>query len=271
MGKPWVSRLGIAAVVVGVVVGSIVLLQRADQRPAFAVHGDGLADTHDGFQLVPVALPQEWGEAVPAAFQIIDKQDRPLTQYDERRGHRLHLYLTRDDLHAYQHVYPKLDGDTWRTTVDVPDGGQYRLYAEFVPRASAETAHPILLGVPFVVPGDTTYVPLPAPAASAAAGGVSVTRADGTGQLRVGRDLTLRFRVSGTPQPHLGGYGELTALSANTLAMLDVRPEQTADDPPEKGELSFQTRFAERGEHRLMLEFRTGGKVRVVGFTVFVT
>lgn len=263
---PWVSRLVVAAVVVVAIAGSVALLNRGGQQPlaSSVVHGDGLNDLHDGFQLVPVTVPEERGESKPVAFRILDKQDRPLTQYDEHRSQRLHLYVARDDLHAYQHLEPKLDGGVWRATIAVPDGGQYRLFAEFVPRVSAETAHPIRLGVPFIVPGNTKFVPLPAPAASATADGVTVSRTDGTAQPRVGRETTLRFRLSAKPE----NAGELTAFSANTLAMVQVRP---ADGSPKDGELSFRARFTERGEHRLFLEFRSGGKQHLVAFTVFAT
>ncbi|MGH3647503.1 MAG: hypothetical protein ACRDTM_10045 [Micromonosporaceae bacterium] len=266
MGKtPWISRLVIATVVVAAVVGSIVLFNRDGESPAAATHGDGLIETHDGFNLEPVTLPQKRGESTPVAFRIRDKHNRPLTQYDEHRGRRLHLYVVRDDMHAYQHLEPKLDGEVWRAAITVPDGGQYRLYAEFVPRVSVETVHPILLGVPFVVPGDTTFEPLPEPAASVTVDGVTVTRVGGIAQPKVGRESTLRFTLPGATLPGASG-GSLTVLHATSLAMLDVRSAKAKD-----GGLAFTTRFAERGEHRLFVEFQVDGKRRIAGFTVFAT
>ncbi|MGH3738206.1 MAG: hypothetical protein ACRDT6_21745 [Micromonosporaceae bacterium] len=262
MGRaPWVSRLVIAAVVIVAVVGSIVLLNRDGEAPAAAtVHGNGLNETHDGFKMESVTLPSRRGESEQVAFRVRDKKDRPLTQYDEHRGQLLHLYLVRDDLHAYQHLEPTLDGEIWRATITVPDGGQYRLYAEFVPRVSVETVHPILLGMPFVVPGDTSFQPLPEPAASVTVGGVTVTRVGGVTQPRFERDVTLRFTAPG------GSEVSLTVLHATSLAMLDVRPAKAKD-----GELAFTTKFAERGEHRLFVEFQADGKRHVAGFTVFAT
>ncbi|MQA25168.1 MAG: hypothetical protein GEU94_06800 [Micromonosporaceae bacterium] len=273
--SPWPARLAVIASVAVLAGVSLAIGGGGGQSSAsLALHGDGLSDAHDGFRLAPVTLPDARGRSVPAAFRIVDQKGRPQAEYEDRRSRRMHVYVVRDDTHAYQHLHPKLDGDTWRVAVSVPDGGQYRLFAEFVPVGGRDAAHPILLGVPFTVAGDTEFAPIPAPAASAKVDGLTVVRPEGTAKPVRGKRVTLRFRVSGRSgalKPHHGAYAHLTAFNAMTLAIVDARPVEASESALNQRELVFRARFAERGEHRLFVEFRTGGTRHVAAFTIFVT
>lgn len=240
-------------------------------------HGDGLSDSHDGFRLVAERLPQRRGSAEPVSFDILDRSGRPLTEYRVNQSKLLHLIVVRDDTHAFQHVHPRLDGHTWRAKVSVPDGGQYRMFAEFVPKAGQKRPHPVLLGAPFIVPGDTTFVPLPAPTDRVKAGEYVVTRPDGPAQPIVDRRQTLRFKITdarGQPaelQTYLDSYAHITAFNAMTLAAAHLHPVQRPGQALPDGELLVHATFQQRGEHRIFLEFKAGGKVRTAAFTLFVT
>src|SRR5688572_14728434 len=126
--------------------------------PAHPPHSDGLSDRHGGYRLEPVALPVERGPAVPVAFRIRSPDGSPAVRYATVQTVPLHLYVVREDLTAYQHLHPRLDGDTWHAAVRVPDGGVYRLYAEFRPATLATARHPVVLGTQFVITGDTAQV-----------------------------------------------------------------------------------------------------------------
>jgi hypothetical protein len=240
-------------------------------QPAAAPHSDGLADSQDGFRFEPVTVPAGRGSALPLAFRIIGPSGQPQTSFPENQTRQLHFFVVRDDMQSYQHVHPALQGDAWHTTVSVPDGGTYRMYAEFIGR---DPSHPIVLGSAFIIPGDTVFVPLPAPADSYPVDGYTVTRADGTSKPPVGKPSTIRLRITDPagkavePEEHLGAYGHLTGFNAVLLSVTHLHPTQQRSVD---GELTFHAQFPERGEYRLFLEFRTGGDIRTAAFTIFVT
>jgi len=248
--------------------------------PMSASHGDGLTDSHDGYLLAPVTLPAGRGRRIPVAFRILGPDGAPATGYEPVQTKSLHMYVVRDDLSGYQHVHPELAADTWTATVDVADGGAYRIYAEFVPKGRAGGGHPTVLGVPFVVAGNTTYVPLPAPASSVRAGGLTVTRMDGTARLKAGRPAVLRFQVrdaGGAPvtslEPYLGVFAHVSAFDVLTGSLTHLHPVMPAgpQQAPGDGVLTFHAQFPNLGEQRLFLQFQVAGKVHQVAFTVAVT
>lgn len=239
--------------------------------PALVAHSSGLTDFHDGYVMVPVTMPTARGKAVPVAFQILGRDHRPLTEYDVVHTKPLHAYLLRDDLSGYQHLHPVLAGGVWRASVEIPDGGAYRLYADFTPRG--RSGHATVLGLPFVIPGDTTFVPLPAPAATAAADGYTVRRLDGATALRAGRSALLTFQVTRDGRParleqFLGASAHASAFEALTQALSHTHPTLR---PGENGTMTFHVQYANRGEQRLYLQFQADGQVRQVAFTLFVT
>ncbi|WP_239086377.1 hypothetical protein [Catellatospora methionotrophica] len=244
----------------------------ASPSPTPFMHSDGLSDSHDGYLIQPVTLPVKRGKAIPVAFRILGPDGLPLLSYETIQTRQLHLYLVRDDASNYQHLHPALADGTWTTTVDVTDGGAYRFYAEFVPRGKDTLGHPTVLGLPFLITGDTKLAPLPAPAPSATVDGFTLTRLDGVTHLRAARGELLRFKVSsaaGPPvlEPHLGAMAHLSAFEVRTLGLTHAHAAADAPDAT----LTFHVEFANRGEQRLYLEFKVAGTIHRTAFTVFVT
>jgi hypothetical protein len=283
---PWIPLVMVSLFVAAVVyINPLDAGRDVPARPAagHAAHsgvhsgGDGLSDSHDGYVLSPVALPDRRGDAIPLAFRIIGPGGAPATTFDAVGNEPLHLYVLREDLSFYQHLHPSLAGDTWTATVDVPDGGVYRLYTEFVPKERAGSQHPTVLGAPFVVAGDTRYVPVPAPAPRVRAGGFTVSRLEGTADAAAGRPDTLRFQVldpRGAPvtalEPYLGVYAHASVFDATTQRLTHLHPTMPADAAaaPADGILPFHTQFPQRGRHRVFLQFKVAGEVHQAAFTV---
>lgn len=239
--------------------------------------GDGLSDNHDGYVLSPVALPDRRGAAVPLAFRILGPDGAPTTAYEPVLSQPLHLYVLREDLSFYQHLHPTLTGDTWTASVDVPDGGVYRLYAEFVPKGRAGGRHPTVLGAPFVIAGDTRYVPIPPPAPTVRAGRYTVSRLEGVADVASGRSDAMRFQVRdarGAPvtalEPYLGVYAHASVFESTTQRLTHLHPTMPANasGAPSDGVLTFHTEFAERGRHRVFVQFQVAGAVHLAAFTV---
>jgi len=242
-----------------------------------APHSDGLSDSEMGYRMMPLTVPKAPGGDQTVDFRIIGPAGMPETRFPPNATKELHFFIVRDDMTAYQHVHPEVVGDLWRTKVTIPDGGTYRMYAEFTP-AGTDPMHPTVLGRNIVIPGDTTHIPLPPPEAEARAGDYTVTRPEGPGQPIVKQMNTLRFAITdptGRPvtglETHLGAYGHVSAFNVLSQSVTHMHPLEQPGSGPSPSALTFQAQFAERGEHRMFLEFRAGGEVRTAAFTVFVT
>lgn len=233
----------------------------------------GLAVSEAGYTLAPQATAVRPGDAVPFRFTVNGPDGRPVTDYAEAHEKELHLIVVRRDLDGFQHVHPTRAADgTWSVPLDLSVAGTYRVFADFQPRGLGRE---LTLGTDLHVAGAYAPTPLPAPASSATSGGYQVSL---DGPAVAGRETLLTFTVTraGAPvtdlQPYLGAFGHLVSLREGDLAYLHTHPEQDAQ-PGDRGGpvIRFGTEFPTAGTYRLFLDFRTGGQVRTVAFTVEVT
>lgn len=276
---PWLVMVGLFVVTAIYVIVSVpgTDLPTQSSAPPPTSHSDGLTDRHGGYQLEPVALPTGRGQALPVAFRILGPDGSPTADYVSVQTVPLHLYVVREDLSAYQHVHPRLMGDTWHAAVSVPDGGVYRLYAEFTPTELAATAHPIVLGTQFVITGDTAQIRPPAETSSVTVGPFTVSRLDAAGALTAGVATVLWFQVLGTDakpaslEPYLGAFAHVSAFDELTQAITHLHPTTPPNAaPPRDATLTFHTVFPDRGRQRLFLQFQVAGTVHLAEFTVVV-
>jgi hypothetical protein len=235
----------------------------AEPSPSPYLHSDGLSDSFEGYLIRPTAIPVARGKDLPVTFEILGPSGTPLSDYEIVQERMLHLFLIRDDMSGFQHLHPTLSGGLWSTSVTIDDGGAYRFYAEFTPKGRGVLGHPVVLGMPFVIAGDTKLVPLPGPAPTSVAGPFTVTRLDGISHLSVGRATLLRFTVDATLEPYLGALAHMSAFEVRTQSLTHLHPAAT--------ELTFHTQFANRGEYRLFMDFQVAGALHRAAFTVFVT
>ena len=242
-------------------------------------NSDGLSDAYDGFRAEALALPTGRGPGT-VALRVTGPAG-PATDFRIVHTEPMHMYVLRDDLSGYQHLHPEVVDGAWTAPVTITDGGAYRVYVEFVPHGRSEGPHgaePTVLGVPFVVAGDTTMVPVPAPEGEVRSGPYTVRRLDGPVDLASGTPTALRFQVlrDGRPaalEPYLGAYAHLSNFEVRTqgLKHLHPLPADATGGAPADGILSFHAAFAERGDKRMFLQFHAGGAVHEVAFTVFTT
>lgn len=221
---------------------------------------------HNGYTLDLAEPEVQPGTQIPVRFRITDGSNAAVTDYVESHEKQLHLIVVRRDLTGYQHVHPTLDGaGTWSVPLNFPDAGDYRVFADFVPRGGDA----LTLGADLRVAGDYEPQPLPAPASTTTVDGYTVTLA---GSPKAGESSELMLSVSrgGKPvtdlQPYLGAYGHLVALRAADLAYLHVHPMGGHAGPG----IGFHTSSPSAGEYRLYLDFKHRDVVRTAEFTVSV-
>lgn len=233
----------------------------------------GLLVSEDDYTLTlaePAVAP---GAQVPLRFRILGPDGDPVTGYRTEHDKDLHLIVVGRDLAHFQHIHPVLDATgTWSVPVDLPEAGDYRVFADFTP---AGHDGGLVLGTDLTVPGGYQPAPLPGPADVAQlADGYQVTLAGG---LVPGRpsELTLTVSKDGVPvtdlQPYLPAYGHLVALRAGDLAYLHVHPAGEPGDgvTPAGPGITFDATAPSAGNYRLFLDFRHAGVVHTAEFTVW--
>ncbi|MBD9728956.1 hypothetical protein PV755_37165 [Streptomyces caniscabiei] len=212
------------------------------------------------------------GDRADLRFVIRDARGRAVTAYQREHDKELHLILASRDLLTYRHLHPTRAADgTWSTPVDLPEAGDYRVFADFTP--AGDDAENLTLGADLAASG--TYKPhkLPAPDTTAEVNGYDVEL---DGGLRPGAASELKLKVSrdGRPvtdlQPYLGAYGHLVALRSGDLAYLHVHPNgEPGDGTTEPGpDISFTATAPSAGTYRLFLDFKHDGRVHTATFTV---
>ncbi|MDV3124440.1 hypothetical protein M1247_05915 [Mycobacterium sp. 21AC1] len=239
-----------------------------ESPPAAAGHTP--AAGQDGYTLELAESITTAGVQKPLRFRITDPSGSVVTKYVDSHEKALHLIVVRRDLVGYQHVHPVLDAaGTWSVPLDLREGGDYRVFADFVPAGGDGQT----LGADLHVAGDYRPRPLPPADTTTTVDGYTVTL-HGAPVPGEPAELTLSVSRDGRPvtdlQPYLGAYGHLVALRAADLAYLHLHPMGEPGDPatPAGPDIGFHTTFASAGEYRLFLDFKHEDVVRTAEFTL---
>ncbi|MFF4248865.1 hypothetical protein ACFYY2_30975 [Streptomyces sp. NPDC001822] len=232
----------------------------------------GLGITEGGYTLVLRTSRMTADRSGTLRFAVHDRSGHPVTGFRREHGKELHLILASRNLTTYRHLHPVRAADgTWSTPVELPEAGDYRVFADFTP--AGKNTRNLTLGADLAVSGPYEAAGMPEPAPSVTVDGYTVFL---KGALRPGLPERLAFSVrkDGRPvtglQPYLGAYGHLVALRAGDLAYLHAHPEGGPDaHSAEPGpDVSFTTTAPSPATYRLFLDFKHGGTVRTAAFTV---
>lgn len=233
--------------------------------------GDGLSTTVAGIRLDHLATAVAAGRPGTLRFQITDG-GVAVTRFLLDQTKFMHLYVIRTDLTGFQHLHPTMATDgTWTVDLAPMPSGRYRLYTAFTATAPAA---PVVLGDTFTVPGTPTAVPLPAPSATAAVDGYTLTL---SGAPRAGTSTPLSMTVTraGRPvanlQPYLDTYAHITAIHHGDLAFAHLHPSGDTATGHGGPTLRFAAMLPEAGQWRLFVQFQTGGNLHTAAITITVT
>ena len=198
------------------------------------------------------------------AFRIERGPQQTVRDFQVEHTKRMHLIVVRNDLTGFQHLHPTMaDDGTWRGSIRLHKGGEYRMFADFKHAGKRRT-----LAADVPVDGEFKRVRLPAPNPVARTdGGLDVAlyhHGAGAGapahvQFEVAEQGRL---VTAELQPYLGAMGHLVAIRKNDLKYLHTHPDGTAP--------AFHVQYPTAGNYRVFVQFRHRGRVHTAAFTVTV-
>ena len=198
-----------------------------------------------------------------------------------------HLFVVSDDLAYYDHIHPALEPDGAFVVETVfPTPGTYHLFCDFLPvGGTPQVIHQRLATAGF----DRTR---PKPPRRLTQDAVLTKTVDGIRfeltleprKVAAGRAAALMYHLvddrTGAPvsdlEPYLGAWGHTLILSDDAERFLHSHPTQMIPAGVDRSHLlggpdvSFNATLRRPGMHRLWSQFKRGGKVTTVSFTIDV-
>lgn len=239
------------------------------------------------------------------SFTVKDKQGVIVSDLPIVHEKPMHLLIVSKDLSEFYHVHPEQSPDgSYKVAHTFLNGGDYKLYADFTPKDSAQVVEQIDIKVEGTERAKVALVP--DEKFEKTVDGLKIVMKPGS-EIRAGNDLTLDFQAfdaaSGKPATDLQNYlGELAHfviisedlkdfVHAHPMAKDEKMGDMKMDDKrsadhgdsghehstmegsvtkPSASEVSAHTAFPRAGLYKLWAQFKRGGKVISVPFIVNV-
>ncbi|MEU6507569.1 hypothetical protein [Streptomyces sp. NPDC046942] len=239
-----------------------------------AATGNGLADAKDGYRMASSAATLTAGKATGYRFTVTGPDGKPVTAFAVDQTKRMHFYAIRSDLSGFQHVHPAMAPDgTWTAPLAALQPGTWRLYASFVPDSGSGKGKDFVLSRTVKVPGMAMTTPLAKASGTTTVDGYTIT-VKGAPMAGMAHQLTATVTKDGKPvtdlQPYLDTYAHLTAFHQGDLAFAHLHPESKVDGDHGGPALTFHAEFAQSGNWRLFLQFRTADRLHTAALTLHV-
>ncbi|HXG84260.1 MAG TPA: cupredoxin domain-containing protein [Pyrinomonadaceae bacterium] len=264
-------------------------------------------DSHRTFRIdfksEPVTI--QAGTPTMLAFTVKDKQGATVKDLQVVHEKPMHLLVVSKDLAEFYHIHPEQSADgSYRVSHVFPNGGDYKLYADFTPKNAVQVVEQIDVKVAgterakVALQPDTSF--------EKSVEGLKVIMKP-SAEIKAGQELTLDFQAfdasSGKPatdlQNYLGELAHFVIISEDMKDFVHAHPmakgekmnemkigDAKADDhsagghdhstmegttsKPSASEVSAHTAFPRAGLYKLWAQFQRGGKVISVPFVVNV-
>ncbi len=245
------------------------------------------------------------GTPATLSFTVKDQQGGVIKDLQIVHEKPMHLLVVSKDLAEFYHIHPEQSADgSYRVSHVFPNGGDYKLYADFTPKDAVQVVERIDVKVAGT---ERAKVALqPDASFEKSVEGLKVVMKP-SAEIKAGQELTLDFQAfdasSGKPATDLQNYlGELAHFviisedmkdfvhahpmakgeKMNDMKMGDKKAENHPSDghehstmegtvtKPSQSEVSAHTAFPRAGLYKLWAQFQRGGKVISVPFIVNV-
>ena len=246
------------------------------------------------------------GEPVTLSFTVKDAKGGAVRDLQIVHEKPMHLLVVSNDLAEFNHLHPEPQADgSFKVTHIFPNGGAYKLYADFTPPNASQIVDRLDVNVAGEARARATLVE--DKTTTKTIDGLRVTmRPDKP--LRAGDELLLNFAAAdaktGQPatdlQPYLGSLAHFVIISEDTTDFLHAHP-MTKDEMSEAGgahggmeqeakphahdaaqmreeakegaspsEVAAHTTFPRAGLYKVWAQFQRGGRVITVPYVVRV-
>jgi hypothetical protein len=245
--------------------------------------GSGTAHDHGGHaaEAKPDTTKAVWsfapakpkaGENAAVTIQIQDASGSPVEKFDVSHEKQMHLIVVSKDLSYFDHIHPEYkEKGQFQVTTKYPSGGDYKLFADYVPTGSAATTKSTWFTVEGAAPALAPITP-DAKLTKTVAGKEVTLSYD---HLMAGMDVNLTFHIVDEKtkrpitdlQPYLGAVGHVVILSADAELYLHVHP---TDEKAKGPDARFMTQFPKSGVYKIWGQFQHNGQTFIVPFVVNV-
>ena len=264
-------------------------------------------DSHRTFRVDYKSEPGQIqaGQSSTLTFTVKDQQG--LTVKDLQIVHEkpMHVLIVSNDLAEFYHIHPEQSADgSYNVLHTFPNGGDYKLYADFTPKDAVQVVEQINVKVEGPERAKVSLVP--DTKFEKTVDGLKIVMKP-SAKIKAGQELTLDFQAfdatSGKPATDLQNYlGELAHFviisedlkdfvhahpmakgeSMDSMSKDEAKPDDHGadghDDSTAEGEkaktsvseVSAHTAFPRSGLYKLWAQFQRGGKVISVPFIVNV-
>jgi len=211
---------------------------------------------------------------VPASLVISlkDGADRPVENLRINNEKKMHLIAVSRDLSRFLHIHPEYAGEgEFKIAIDFPTGGEYRLFADFMPAGMNELTRGGRVSVKGEAPKGGPIVA--SKSLKAKAGGMEIELR--LGHLMAGMPSTIAFTFrdlkTGKPvrdlEPYLGAVGHVIAIDPAAERFIHVHPVNGGSSGPQA---LFAIHFPTGGTYKLWGQFKKDGELLTVPFVIDV-
>ena len=219
----------------------------------------------------PTGAPQA-GEPTELKIEIANERGERVTDFEVSHEKLLHLIIVDHDLNFFTHIHPDRQEDgtfTIRTTF--PAGGDYKLFADVVPKGGASTTLSEWVNVEGAKGEHSEIAADPTLRKEVSGKEIELSLSS----LRAKEESTLTFDIRDAAskkgiddlQPYLGAVGHVVILSADAEQYLHVHPLDEAATGPIA---QFATSFPGPGKYKIWGQFQHENEVFTVAFVVDV-
>ena len=198
-----------------------------------------------------------------------------------------HLFIVSDDLAYYDHIHPKLEQDgAFVVDAEFPRSGEYHLFCDFLPvGGTPQVIHERLATAGFARGRSKPPLRLtPDAVLTKAVDGIRFELTLEPQRVAAGKAAALMYHLvddrTGAPvtdlEPYLGAWGHTLILSGDAEHFLHCHPTRMIPPGIDRSglsggpDVSFNAILREPGVHRLWSQFKRGGRVTTVAFTIDV-
>ena len=205
------------------------------------------------------------GQNATLRLRVMQPSGRPVLRFSVVHEKLMHVFLVSESLEYFAHLHPTFEEDgCFHLPVCLPEGGMYRLLADFYPIGLA----PQLAIATFFVSGKGSPQHLsPALAPYKAANLTAKLRLEPQ-QPIAGLETRLHFSLDPAEglERYLGAWAHMLIASADLIDLIHIHPFLT----DEKQHMQFNVIFPRPGLYRVWTQFQRLGRVNTTEFTFSV-